>query len=104
MGMKGNWFLMSLKFTLGFILYFMVLAWVIMKLWNGLVPELTGWLTLDYNDALVLLVLVRLLVGFRFMGTRFFKHKFGHKWSKLSEEEREGLRDKFRNKWCRNEC
>jgi Ca2+/H+ antiporter, TMEM165/GDT1 family len=100
---RGKWFLMGLKFTLGFILYFMVLAWVIMKLWNGLVPDLTGWASLNYNNALILLVLVRLLVGFRFMGTRFFKHRFGHKWSKLSEEEREDLREKFKHRWCQKE-
>jgi len=78
--MRGNWFLMSLKFTLGFILYFMILAWVIMKLWNGLIPSLTGWSILHYNDA--------------------FKHKFGHKWSNLTSDERDKLRAKFKEKWC----
>ena len=98
--MKKNWFLMGLKFTLGFILYFMVLAWVIMKLWNGLVPGLTGWSVLTYNKALVLLVLVRLLVGFKCLGGGFFKHKFGHKWSNLTPEERDKLRAKFKERWC----
>ena len=101
--MKSNWVLMSLKFTLGFILYFMVLAWVIMKLWNGLVPDLTGWSSLTYNNSLILLVLVRLLVGFKFWGSNMLKHKFGHKWSKLSEDEREDLREKFKSKWCQKE-
>jgi len=101
--MKGNWFLMGLKFTLGVIAFFMVLAWVIMQLWNGLVPRISGWSMLNYNDALVLLVLVRLLVGFKFWGSRFLKHKFGHKWSRLSDEEREDLREKFKSKWCQKE-
>lgn len=81
----------------------MVLAWVIMKLWNGLVPDLTGWSSLNYNNSLILLVLVRLLVGFRFWGSGFLKHKFGHKWSKLSHDEREDLREKFKSKWCQKE-
>lgn len=100
---RGHWFLIGLKFTLGFILYFMVLAWIIMKLWNGLIPELTGWSVLSYNNSLILLVLVRLLVGFRFAGARYFKHKFGHKWSKLSEAERDDLREKFKGRWCQKE-
>ena len=101
--MRENWNLRILKFALGFILYFTVLAWVIMKLWNVLVPDLTGWSTLNYTNALVLLVLVRLLVGFRFLGARYFKHKFGHRWSKLSEEERQELREKFKNRWCQSD-
>lgn len=98
--MRGNWFLMSLKFILGYILYFMLLAWVIMKLWNGLVPDLTGWSGLNYNDSLVLLVLVRLLVGFKFLGKGYLKQKFGHKWSNLSDNEREEMREKFKSRWC----
>ncbi len=101
--MRGNWFLRSIKFMLGFILYFMILAWVIMKLWNGLVPDLTGWSVLSYNNALVLLVLVRLLAGFKCVGGRFFQHKFGHKCSNLSEEERMEMREKFKNRWCGKE-
>ncbi|MCF6359895.1 MAG: hypothetical protein L3J29_03945 [Cyclobacteriaceae bacterium] len=91
---------MSLKFILGYILYFMLLAWVIMKLWNGLVPNLTGWSGLNYNDSLVLLVLVRLLVGFKFLGKGYLKQKFGHKWSNLSDNEREEMREKFKSRWC----
>lgn len=81
----------------------MVLAWVIMKLWNGLVPDLTGWSPLNYNNSLVLLVLVRLLVGFKFYGSRFFKQRVGQKWSKLSDAEREDLREKFKSRWCQKE-
>ena len=81
----------------------MVLAWVIMKLWNGLVPDLTGWSTLTYNNSLILLVLVRLLVGFRLKGAQYLKNKYNHKWSNLSEEEREGLREKFKSRSCQKE-
>ncbi len=100
---RGHWFLIGLKFTLGFILYFMVLAWVIMKLWNGLVPDLTGWSSLTYNNSLILLVLVRLLVGFKFWGSNMLKDKFGHKWSTLSDDEREDLLEKFKSKWCQKD-
>lgn len=101
--MRGNLFLIGLKYTLGVAVFFMVLAWVIMQLWNGLVPRITGWSILKYNDALVLLVLVRLLVGFRIKGVQYMKHKFGHKWSKLSDDEREDLREKFKSRWCQKE-
>jgi hypothetical protein len=101
--MKSNWFIMGLKFTLGIIAFFMVLGWVIMQLWNGLVPRITGWSSLNYNDALVLLVLVRLLVGFRIKGVQYMKHKFGHKWSNLSDDERVEMREKFKSRWCSKE-
>lgn len=98
--MKRNWILMSLKFALGIIAFFMVLAWVIMQLWNGLVPRITGWSALNYNDALVLLVLVRLFVGFK---SGYIKQKFGSKCSNLSDNEREDLREKFKSRWCKKD-
>ncbi len=101
--MRGNWFLMGFKFTLGVIAYFMVIGWVIMQLWNGLVPRITGWSSINYNDALVLLVLVRLFVGFKFLGGGYLKKKFSGKWSNLSEGEREEMREKFKSRWCTKE-
>ncbi len=98
--MRGNWFLMGLKFALGIILYFMVLAWAIMLLWNVLVPEIAGWQALTYTQALILLAMVRLLVGFRCFSGRHWKHKFGHNWSGLSDEERAEMRKKFKSRWC----
>jgi len=98
--MRSNWIFMSLKFALGIAAYFMVFAWVIMQLWNGLVPRITGWSVLNFSDALVLLVLVRLMVGFKLLGKGYIKQKFGHKWSNLSEEERSTMREKFKSRWC----
>ncbi len=100
---KRYWFLVALKYALGYILYFMVLAWVIMKLWNGLIPEITGWSGLAYNNALILLLLVRLLVGFRFKSAKFFKHTLKNKCTNLSDTEREDLRKKFRDRWCQKD-
>ncbi len=98
--MKAKWFLMALKFITGLVLYFMVIAWVIMKIWNGLVPGITGWQMLSYYQALVLLVLVRLMTGLKIMGGGYMKNHFKQRWTGMSEEEREAMREKFRAKWC----
>jgi len=98
--MKGHWFFKGIKVIIGIALYITVLAWVIMLLWNGFIPKITGWMPLNYTNALMLLVLVRLLVGFRVNGAYYLKHKLGRKWSNLSDEERDQLREKFKSRWC----
>ncbi|MBL7811716.1 MAG: hypothetical protein JNL57_05790 [Bacteroidetes bacterium] len=80
-----------------------LMAGAVMWLWNALLPEITGWKTISYWQALGLLVLMRLLSGgFRF-GSHG-KHRFagphgrGHlrdKWMNMTEEEK--LR--FRQEW-----
>ena len=100
--MNRHWFFKGVKIIIGITLYIAVLGWVIEQLWNGFIPEITGWQPLNFSKALVLLVLVRLLVGFRFYGAHYLKQKFGHKWSNLSDEERNQLREKFKSRWCKN--
>ena len=69
-----------------------VMGWVVMALWNWLMPTIfTGVGSLDYLHALGLLVLSKILFGtFRGHGCR--EHWQQHRWGKLSPEEREKLR------------
>lgn len=69
-----------------------VFGFVLMSLWNWLIPPLTGWHTLGFAQALGLLVLCRILFGG--FGGRW-RHAGGHGWSRLSPEERERLRGQF---------
>ena len=48
---------------------------VVMWLWNELVPRITGWNTINYWQALVLMILFRLINGNLFSGKSFKKNK-----------------------------
>ena len=75
---------------------------VVMVLWNALIPDLFHGPLLDYPQALGLMILAKVLVGFG--GFRRFGHHGHHHgmrkhfWSKMSEEERLKFREHFRKK------
>lgn len=62
-----------------FIIAIFVLGFIIMLLWNALIPGLFHGPVLDYWQAVGLLVLARVLVGIR--GRRMFVHGLWH-WRK----------------------
>ena len=73
-----------------------VVSWVVMLLWNALVPELFGGPPLRYLQAAGLLVLSRILFG----GLRGHHGPWRHRawrerWESLTPEERERLREKY---------
>ncbi|MDR0811591.1 MAG: hypothetical protein LBN23_04905 [Paludibacter sp.] len=67
-------------------------GYVVMLLWNWLVPTVIGWNAVSYWQALGLLVLSKIFFGF---GGLHFGNKRGHKnalrerWQKMTEEERQ---------------
>lgn len=65
------------------------LGWVVMALWNWLMPALfAGARQIDYLQALGLLVLSKILFGsFRGRGCHGRWHR--HRWEKMTPEERE---------------
>jgi hypothetical protein len=80
-----------------------LLSFVVMSLWNQLVPGLFGGPSLHFWQAAGLLVLSRLLVG----GLRGHSgHWHGHwrnrmwreRWESMTPEERERLREKFKHR------
>ncbi len=79
-------------------------TWLVMSLWNWLVPAVFGWKTIDFLQAMGLLVLTRLLVGFRGFGG-WHRHHHGHwrgrmheRWANMTPEEREKFRDGMRGR------
>ena len=94
--MRGRrWVWKGLAFAGFAIIALAVLSWVVMLLWNALLPSLFGVRPLHYLQAVGLLVLSRLLLG----GLRGHGH-WGHRgwrarWESLTPEERERLREKY---------
>lgn len=67
---------------------------VVMWLWNELVPRITGWNTINYWQALGLMILFRLINGNLFSGKSFKKNKASKSKQPLHQlkpEERNAL-------------
>lgn len=80
------------------IAFVLVKAALVMVLWNALIPDLFNGPWLGYPQALGLLVLAKLFIGFpRFGGGprgRFGGWR-GRHWARLSAEERQKLREEL---------
>jgi hypothetical protein len=72
-----------------------VLGWVVMMLWNAVVPVVfVGGRVIDYWHALGLLVLSRILFG-GFRGRGGWRRGRWRRWEAMTPEEREQLRQSF---------
>jgi hypothetical protein len=74
-----------------------VAGWVVMSLWNWLIPALFGGPVLHFWQALGLLVLTRILVGRvgRGPGHWGWRGRMRRDWQRMTPEEREKLRETF---------
>ena len=92
--------------VLAFTVMFLV-GWLVMSLWNWLLPGLFGFKAIGYWQAVGLMVLSRLLFGgFRAMGGRGrdrHGRQFVQEWGKMTPEERERFRERLRGRWPKSE-
>ena len=73
-----------------------VFSWVVMLLWNALVPSLFGGPSLRYLQAAGLLLLSRILFGGLRRHHGPWRHRaWRERWESLTPEERERLREKY---------
>lgn len=83
-------------------LFAAVLGWIVMNLWNALLPALFGWRTIGFVQALGLLVLSRILFGgmrgpgFGW-GSPWRRHMY-ERWAQMTPEEREKFRAGMRGR------
>jgi hypothetical protein len=61
--MKRHWLFRVLKFVLFAALFIGVFSFVVMSLWNWLMPALFGWRLVSYWQAVGILVLSKILFG-----------------------------------------
>ncbi|MEP7256611.1 MAG: hypothetical protein ABI666_12600 [Ferruginibacter sp.] len=97
--MKKFWIkkgIMILLFGTAAVLLF---GWVVMSLWNGILPAVTGVKAISFLQALGILVLSKILFGGfgggkgRWRGSPAWREKMKHRWDKMTPEEKE----KFKN-------
>jgi len=95
-----NKFVRVLRFIVIVLVIATVLSFIVMQLWNHLLPEVVGARTITFWQALGLLILSKILFGgFRRPGPPpwTWKRRMAERWDKMTPEERE----KFRAGWGR---
>ena len=83
------------------ILFMGAFAIAFLLLWNWLVPELFNGPRINFWQALGLLALSKLVLGFGGSSKEHFKSKFKEKYTGLSDAEKEEMRQKFKDRWCK---
>lgn len=92
--MKAKW---VFKLIIGFTVVIIVVGWVVMLLWNFLMPVVFNLPVINFYQALGLLILSKILFGHagRGWGGGMWKNKWKEKWGSMTPEEKE----KFREQW-----
>jgi hypothetical protein len=99
--MKTKWMLRGLKFALFAALAVAGLSFVVMSLWNWLMPALFGLHQIGFWQALGLLTLSKILFG-AFRGPRGphmrWRGRIMERWEQMTPEERERFREGMRGR------
>jgi hypothetical protein len=101
--MKTYWLIRGVKVVVFAVAAILVAGFVVMHLWNWLMPALFGGHPITFGQALGLLVLSRLLFGGflgRPAGHREWRHRMRERWEHMTPEEREKFREGLRRR-CR---
>ena len=99
--MKKHWLLRGMKFVLFAVLFFTMFSFVVMNLWNWLMPALFGWRLITFWQAVGVLILSKILFGgFRGRPGRhmFWRHRMMERWEHMTPEEREKFRQAVRGR------
>ena len=100
--MRSRWILRGLKFILFIVLAALVLGYVVMHLWNWLLPAVFGVHMINYWQALGILALCRILFGGRgwhSSGRSNFRRRMKGRCGHVTPEERERFRQRMRERW-----
>jgi hypothetical protein len=88
-------------FTVFAALFVTVFSFVVMRLWNWLMPAVFGWHLINFWQAVGLLVLSKILFG-GFHGRRgrhmYWRHRMSERWEKMTPEERDKFRQGMRGR------
>ncbi len=104
---KGFWFL---KMVFWGIFAFTAISWIVMLLWNWLMPEIFNLTTITIFQASGLLILSKIIFGFGHWGKQnhnkggHWRHKMKDKWQGMNEEEKLVFKNKMKEKWKNNNC
>lgn len=101
--MKRNRMLRMLKFAplaiVGVAVFGFLFGWVVMSLWNWLMPALFSLHAITFWQAIGLLFLSRILLGGFGRHHGHWRHRMRERWEYMSPAEREKFRDAMRSRW-----
>ena len=108
--MKPNWKYV-LKFFLLIAMMILVVGYVVMLLWNWLMPNLFGLPLISLFEAVGLFLLSKILFGNfpkkKEKVKQHWKNRMKEKWNRMSPEEQEVLKNKLKcspwKKWVMDE-
>ncbi|MGH9713722.1 MAG: hypothetical protein ACRD5M_10545 [Candidatus Acidiferrales bacterium] len=95
------WALRALRIACFVVLGVLVFSFVVMSLWNWLMPTLFGLHVINFWQALGLLVLSKILLGgFRGRpgGGMHWRRRMFERWEQMTPEEREKFRQGMRGR------
>ena len=107
--MRRHWMLHGVKFAFFAAVFLALVSFVVMTLWNWLIPAIFGWHAIGFWEAAGLLVLGRILFGgFHGHAGRHWhwRHRMRERWAQMTPEQREKFREGMRSHcgWhCRTE-
>jgi hypothetical protein len=99
--MRKRWIIRVLRFAVIAAVAIPVFGFVVMSLWNWLVPPIFGWHSINFWQAFGLLVLSKILFGgFRGGPGRgmHWRHRMMERWQQMTPEEREKFREGMRER------
>jgi hypothetical protein len=110
---RGRWVGKGAAFLVVVLALVALLSYVVMRLWNALIPELFHGPVLGFWQAAGLLVLSKILFGglrgrhgpghwheHRSWHRERWREKLRTKWAAMTPEERERWRGKLQHRWC----
>lgn len=87
-----------------FVVAIVASGFVVMGLWNWLMPALFGWKLIGYWQAVGLIILCKILFGgFRSSRGRagYRRHRMTEHWNQRTPEDKEKFRQELRACWSR---
>jgi hypothetical protein len=99
--MKRHRIVRGLKFLPFALLFLALFGFVVMRLWNWLMPALFGWHLITFWQALGVLILSKILFG-GFKGGpgrhMYWRRRMMERWEQMTPEEREKFRQGMRGR------
>jgi hypothetical protein len=85
----------------GMVIFATLGGWIVMSLWNWLLPPLFAWPRISFWQGLGLLALCRILFGGSgiHMGRSDYRRRMRERWERMTPEERERMRQGWRGRW-----
>jgi hypothetical protein len=99
--MNSVWVRRGVKIAIFVVLAVLVFTFIVMSLWNWLMPALFGLRTITFWQAMGLLVLSKILLGGfrgRSGGGMHWRRRMMERWEKMTPEEREKFRQGMRGR------